>query len=162
MRLPLSSKSVFFAPLLRGAGSGRRAHMLDRMPWLGAHSNVFQPAACFLSEPVQRGGDSAMTGSEVACRARLLGNPTRARRAVSGPNLCPGARRLLAGGRPSHPLIAAILLIAVRAVRRRPSGDAADGKSRLLLMPLPPPPPPFHFDVYKLPGSSHPAGRTCI
>ena len=35
------------------------------------------------------------------------------------------------------------------------SGDAADGKSRLLLMPLPPPPPPFHFDVYKLPGSSH-------
>ena len=85
---------------------------LDRM--LGAHSNVFQPAACFLSEPVQRGGDSAMAGGEVACRARLLGNPTRARRAVSGPNLCPGARRLLAGGRPSHPLIAAILLIAVR------------------------------------------------
>ena len=126
---------------------------LDRM--LGAHSNVFQPAACFLSEPVQRGGDSAMAGGEVACRSRLLGNPTRARRAVSGPNLCPGARRLLAGGRPSHPLIAAILLIAVRAVRRRPSGDAADGKSRLLLMPLPPPPPPFHFDVYKLPGSSH-------
>ena len=65
-----------------------------------------------------------------------------------------GRGAFLAGGRPSHPLIAAILLIAVR---RRPSGDAADGKSRLLLMPLPPPPPPFHFDVYKLPGSSHPA-----
>ena len=94
-----------------------RAHMLalDRM--LGAHSNVFQPAACFLSEPVQRGGDSAMAGGEVACRSRLLGNPTRARRAVSGPNLCPGARRLLAGGRPSHPLIAAILLVGRRGRR---------------------------------------------
>ena len=98
-----------------------RAHMLalDRM--LGAHSNVFQPAACFLSEPVQRGGDSAKSGGEVACRARLLGNPTREGRAVSGPNLCPGARRLLAGGRPSHPLIAAILLIAVRRRATRPT-----------------------------------------
>ena len=75
--------------------AGRRAHMLDRM--LGAHSNVFQPAACFLSEPVQRGGDSAMSGGEVACRARLLCNLSRARRAVSGPNLCPGARRLPRG-----------------------------------------------------------------
>ena len=126
--------------------------MLDRM--LGAHSNVFQPEACFLSEPVQRGGDSAMTGSEVACRARLLGNPTRARRAVSGPNLCPG------GEAPSsrvvvHPIHSLLRFCSSpRAVR--PSGDAADGKSRLLLMPLPPP-PPFHFDVYKLPGSSQPA-----
>ena len=84
-----------FLHLFCGRRGRRRAHMLDRM--LGAHSNVFQPEACFLSEPVQRGGDSAMTGSEVACRARLLGNPTRARRAVPGPNLCPGARRLPRG-----------------------------------------------------------------
>ena len=96
-------------------GAARRAHMLDRM--LEAHSNVFQPAACFLSEPVQRGGDSAMAGGEVACRARLIGNPNRKGRAVSGPNLCPGARRLLAGGRPSHPLIAAILLVGRRGRR---------------------------------------------
>ena len=134
-----------------------RAHMLalDRM--LGAHSNVFQPAACFLSEPVQRGGDSAMAGGEVACRARLLGNPTLEGRAVSGPNLCPG------GEAPSsrvvvHP-IHSLLRFCSSPPRRRPSGDAADGKSRLLLMPLPPPPPPFHFDVYKLPGSKQPTGR---
>ena len=153
MRLPLSSKSVFFAPLLR-AGSHARARSHAR----GRRTRTFSsPQPAFCQNPFNAAATRRCRGARL--RAALGFLATRPERGGRYPGLICARWRgaFLAGGRPSHPLIAAILLVAVRAVRRRPSGDAADGKSRLLLMPLPPPPPPFHFDVYKLPGSSHPA-----
>ena len=83
------------------------------------------PLAAFCQNPLNAeptSGDIVIQGARLRDFPSRLATPPG--QVVSGPNLCPGAKLLLAGGRPSypplsHPLIAAILLIAGRRTSER-------------------------------------------
>ena len=142
----MSSKSVFFAPLLRGGAAG--GGLTCSIACSGRTRTFSSPQPAFCQNPFNVAVTRRLREARLCAALGLLA--TLPERGGRYPGLIcargPSSRVVV------HP-IHSLLRFCSSPCAVRPSGDVADGKSRLLLMPLPPP-PPFHFDVYKLPGSS--------
>ena len=130
MRLPLSSKSVFFAPLLRAGSHARAARSIACS---GRTRTFSSPQPAFCQNPFNAA--ATRRWREARLRAAPGFSATRPERGGRYPGLICARGRGASSRVVVHP-IHSLLRFCSSPCAVRPSGDAADGKSRLLLMPL--------------------------